>query len=233
MTATSGAGRLVLDGLLGGLVHLLGRDERHHLERHRARGIDRQGECQRRGFVGPAFFEDDATGVAILYFDSNRIADCLPNCGPFAGDSANNGNDIYASVRLYDDTFDEASLVAELSTGSVDRQPAIRRDGLEMFLSSNRPGSLDCGGIGCSLDICVSTRASTSDPWSEPVNLGPVVNTGPATIDNVTFNGNDAGPELSFDGTALYFQSLRPGTSGIFDLYVVRRAKLRGPDKAR
>ena len=26
------------------------------------------------------------------------------------------------------------------------------------------------------VDVWVSTRASTSDPWSTPINLGPVVN---------------------------------------------------------
>jgi hypothetical protein len=39
---------------------------------------------------------------------------------------------------------------------------------------------------------------------------------------------NDAGPELSFDGRTLYFQSLRPGTLGAFDLYITTRTKLKG-----
>jgi hypothetical protein len=39
---------------------------------------------------------------------------------------------------------------------------------------------------------------------------------------------NDAGPELSFDGKTLYFHSLRPGTTGAFDLYVTTRTKLKG-----
>jgi hypothetical protein len=45
--------------------------------------------------------------------------------------------------------------------------------------------------------------------------------------------GNDAGTELSFDGTALYFHSARrAGNVGgpFFDLWIVTRAKVRGAD---
>src|SRR2546426_5514195 len=44
---------------------------------------------------------------------------------------------------------------------------------LEIFLSSDVSGRV--GGIG-SQDLWVSTRATTLDPWSTPVNLGPTVN---------------------------------------------------------
>ncbi len=101
-----------------------------------------------------AFFEDEATGATILYFASNRPG------GP-------GGNDIYASTLLPDGTFGPALLVAELSTPFDDMQPAIRRDGLELFLGSDRPGT-----NGAS-DLWVATRASTTDLWSTPVNLGP------------------------------------------------------------
>ena len=86
-------------------------------------------------------------------------------------------------------------LVAELSTSSNDSSPVIRRDGLEMFLTSDRPGTL--GG----LDLWVSTRATTANLWSEPIDLGPFVNT--AVM--------DATSTLSFHGTELYFSSNRPG----------------------
>ena len=102
-------------------------------------------------------FEDDVSGAITLYFHSDRP-------GGIGGD------DIYASTLQPDDTFGPAVLVEELSGPFLDRLPAIRRDGLEMFLTSNRPG-----GSGL-LDLWVSTRASTSDPWSTPVNLGPLIN---------------------------------------------------------
>ena len=156
----------------------------------------------------PQIFEDDATGVTTLYFDSNRPG----GLGPFTDDGNDNGNDIYASVLQRDGTFGPSAIVAELSTTSMDRQPAISRNGLEMYIASNRPGTL--GG----LDLWISTRATTSDPWSAPVNLGAPINSAAA----------DAGPALSFDGTALYYQSVRSDGSGAFDLYVCTRTKLKG-----
>ena len=104
--------------------------------------------------------------------------------------------------------------VVELNSTFLDRLPGIRRDGLEIFLASNRPGTL---GL---LDLWVSTRATTWDPWPTPVNLGSRINT--AAID-----GRAA---LSFDATELYFHSTRPGGFGSFDLYISRRSKVREPD---
>ncbi len=150
--------------------------------------------------TGPAHLEDDVTGTVTLYFSSTRPG----GIGDF---------DIYASTLNPDETFGPAVLFDELSTPFSDLRPAIRRDGLEMFLDSNRPG-----GIGELLDLWVSTRASTSDPWSTPVNLGPVVNSA----------ASDGRAAISFDGTALYFNSRRLG--GPPDLYVSTRSKLRGPD---
>ncbi len=159
---------------------------------------------------GPEIFEDEMTGVITLYFDSNRTG----GPGPFLDDGTHNGNDIYMSVLQADDTFGAATLVAELSTPFIDRQTAIRRDGLEIFFGSNRPG-----GYGL-FDLWVSTRATTSDPWSPPVNLGPVINTALT----------DGGPAISADGTVLYISSNRGGGFGSFDLYVSTRTKLHGPE---
>ena len=147
---------------------------------------------------GPTYFEDETTGITTLYFTSTRLG------GP--GDY-----DIYASTRVGDDgEFGPAVLVAELSAPGRDTRTAIRRDGLEMFLSSDGTGRV--GGVG-SQDIWVSTRASTLDPWSTPVNLG-------ANVNSTAFDG---APALSFDGTTLYFFSERVGGVGKRDLYVTRR----------
>jgi len=160
---------------------------------------------------GPAFFEDDETGAVTLYFNSTRPGGI--------GDS-----DIYTSKLNEVDgreTFGPAVLVAELSSPFSDQAPAIRRDGLEIFLTSNRPGSIPPppGLPSQVFDLWVATRASTSDPWSTPVNVGSVVN-------SVFIDG---GPALSFDGTELYFHSpFRPGNVGgpMFDIWVTTRAKL-------
>jgi len=152
---------------------------------------------------GPTIFEDDATGLTTLYFNSPRPGGL--------GDV-----DIYASTLQADGTFGPGVLVRELSSPSRDTRVAIRRDGLEIFLSTDRPG-----GVGRE-DIWVATRATTLDPWSPPVPLGPVVNS-PYV---------NSGPALSFDGTELYFYSNRPGGFGGNDLYVTTRARLRGRDTA-
>jgi hypothetical protein len=153
-------------------------------------------------------FEDDATGTNTLYFAS--------------GPAGSGGTDIYASVLLRDGMYGPRALVTELNSSSNDRQPSIRRDGREMFLASDRLGTLGA------LDLWVATRARTSDPWSAPVNLGPGVNT---TL-------IEARPAVSSDGTTLYFQSTRPGAVGctsptgpcVFDLWVTTRSRLDDAD---
>jgi WD40 repeat protein len=147
----------------------------------------------------PMYFEDEVTGIATLYFASfNRPG----GLGDF---------DIFASTRNGDDgAFGSGVLVPELSSPFRDTRTAIRRDGLEIILTSNRPGGF--GGV----DLWVSTRGTTLDPWSSPVNLGPAVNT-PSL---------DGTPALSFDGTTLYFYSNRPDGVGGRDLYVATRHRL-------
>lgn len=91
-----------------------------------------------------------------------------------------------------------------------DTRTAIRRDGLEMLITSNRPG-----GLGFN-DIWASTRETTQDAWSTPVNLRAPVNS----------EYQDGGLALSCDGTAMYFFSERPGGFGGRDLYVTTRTEL-------
>lgn len=146
-------------------------------------------------------FRDEA-GNEYLYFNSSR---------PGAGTAGT--MDIYASKRQADGTFGPAAIVEGLNSTSNDQQPVVReRDGLEIFFASNRSGGT--GG----LDLWTATRASITAPWSAPVNLGAAVNSA---------NG-DQRPSLSWDGTALYFMSNRPGGAGGTDLYVATRAKLAG-----
>jgi hypothetical protein len=146
----------------------------------------------------PTFFHDHKTGATSIYFNSHLRTD-----GP--GDF-----DIYVSIQRENGTFGRAKVVRELSSPMRDTRTAIRRDGLEMFITSDRDG-----GEG-KIDLWVATRESTRDPWSTPVNLGPTINTA----------SNDGGPALSCDGTTLYFYSDRPGGSGGRDLYVTTRHKI-------
>jgi hypothetical protein len=147
----------------------------------------------------PTLFEDEATGQVVLFFSSDRPGGM--------------GNaDIYSSVLRADGTFDWALLVPELNTPLADERPNIRKDGLEIFFNSNRPGS-------AGQDLWVATRTGTDLPWNSPINLGPMVNS----------TANEFRPSISFDGKTLYFHSNRMGSLGSVDIYVTGREKLKGP----
>lgn len=175
------------------------------------------------GESGPFVFEDERTGVTTLYFSSSRLA--------------MGGTDIYASTLQPDGTFGPAQLVVEVSSHYNDQHPSISRDGLEMYFISDRPGSTpnpDSGVSGPpgqpSLDIWVSTRASSSGPWRTPVNLDAVNQALGGPVINSPFV--DGSASLSFDGTELYFHSAhRQGSqSAFFDIWKITRAKLKSPN---
>ena len=90
---------------------------------------------------------------------------------------------------------------------SLDGCPFIAPDGKTFYMASNRSGGL--GGI----DIWVSSRASSGDPWGAPVNLGAPINSA----------SNDFCPTIARDGKTLYFVSSRPGFCGGDDVFTSRR----------
>lgn len=142
-----------------------------------------------------SYFEDPTTGIATLFFSSNRAGGL--------GDL-----DTYQSTRNANGTFNAPTIVTTLSSVSRDVRPFIRRDGLEVYLSSDR-----IGGLG--RDIWVSTRASTSAQWNPPVNLT-----------SLNSDSEDESPSLSPDGSVLYFFSPRSGGSGLTDLYAATRVSI-------
>jgi hypothetical protein len=153
---------------------------------------------------GPTWFEDD-NGVVTVYFTSQNRPGGL---GDF---------DVWASTMNADGTFTSPYNVAEVNSQFRDTRTAIRRDGLELFFTSNRPGS-----VAGSLDLWVATRGTTSGAWSTPTNVGAPI--------NGTFN--DGAPALSHDATTLYFYSNRLGGIGANDLYVSTRTKV-APGKSK
>ena len=144
------------------------------------------------------YFIDSATGKAALYFTSLNRPGGL-------GDW-----DIYQSTQNEDASFNQAVLVSELSSRFRDTRMAIRYDGLEIIFSSNHPGG--SGGI----DLWFSTRLTTSDIWSTPVNLGSVINT----------STDDRAPYLSDDGETLFFSSDRLSPFGGGDIWMATRTQL-------
>ncbi len=132
------------------------------------------------------FPQRDKKNGLLLYFSSTRTG----------------SGDIYVS-RSHHGSFQVATQVPGLNTDAVEGQPNVRKDGKEIFFFSNRPGAQGN-------DIYSATRASVTDPWSAPANLGPLVNSA----------ASDTRPSLSSNGKTLYFGSTRTGAG---DIYVTTR----------
>ncbi len=83
------------------------------------------------------------------------------------------GGDVWRSGRAKpDDPWGAPSLVAEVSSSSHEKSPAVSGDGLTLWVASDRPGGQ--GG----LDIWMSTRPDRSSAWSVPVPVAALNSTG-------------------------------------------------------
>jgi len=125
------------------------------------------------------------------------------------------GYDLWVSRRasIEDDWAPPENLGPVVNSPKAEGAPSISTDGLTLYFVSDRLGGYgDC-------DIYLTTRATKSDPWGPPVNLGPKVN-GSAI---------ETHPWISPDGLELYFHSSRPGGYGNRDLYAARRKTINDP----
>jgi hypothetical protein len=82
---------------------------------------------------------------------------------------------------------------------------SLSPDGMILLFSDAPVSPFRPGGHG-SADMWMARRASLSDPWQTPANLGPVLNS-PAL---------DLAPRISPDGRTLYFWSNRGGSNNIW-----------------
>lgn len=109
--------------------------------------------------------------------------------------------------------FVGATPITELNqAGSNNWDATLSGDELYMVFGSDRPG-----GAG-SYDLYETSRANVDATWSPPVNLAAL---------NTAFV--DYEPHLSFDGLELHFVSDRPGSLGVFDIWVSTRANTASP----
>jgi len=104
-----------------------------------------------------------------------------------------------------------------VNTSYGEYSQSISADGLTLY-SGEHPTTPHPKGYGGG-DIWVTTRETTSDPWAEPVSLGPTVNT----------SSGESGPCISADGLSLYFNSNRAGGCGGWDLWVTTRETTSDP----
>ncbi len=116
-----------------------------------------------------------------------------------------------AKVANADFAFGEpTNLGPSVNTSSRDGLSCTSADGLSLFFASQRSGGH--GGW----DLWFTTRATTEDPWEDPVNLGPTVNS----------SSWETGPDISEDGLKLFFQSNQPGGQGAQDIWVTMRSNI-------
>jgi len=112
--------------------------------------------------------------------------------------------DIYVAKRAtINDTWGVPVNLGSVVNGAYWEQwLSLSPDGL-LLLFSDHPSasSFRPGGYG-NADMWMTRRASISDPWQLPVNLGPKVNS----------SAHDGSPRLSLDGRTLYFWTARSGS---------------------
>lgn len=119
------------------------------------------------------------------------------------------GDDIWVTTRATEAEpwGNPVNLGPTVNSPVDDGCASISANGLELFFASNR-----AGGYGAR-DIWVTTRPTEAEPWGEPVNLGPTINS----------SYDDADTEISADGLVLLFNSYRPDGFGSYDVWMTRR----------
>ena len=105
-----------------------------------------------------------------------------------------------------------------INSSWADASNCTSADHLELYFCSNRPS-----GFG-NMDIWISTRQSIDEPWEQPVNLGPTVNS----------KYFEAYPSLTSDGLTLYFSDFYSGTPrtggiGGADIWMTTRSSRNDP----
>jgi len=129
------------------------------------------------------------------------------------------GYDIWLTRRATkEDTWAEpVNLSPIVNSTNDDWSPSITADGLSLFFCSVRSG-----GLG-RWDVWVTTRESITDPWGQPANLGPTVNS----------SADEGYAGISANGLSIflseYHTPFRAGGFGGGDLWVTTRANSSDP----
>ncbi|NQV34187.1 MAG: protein kinase, partial [Phycisphaeraceae bacterium] len=156
--------------------------------------------------INTGFFDGGASlspdGLS-LYFNSGRPSRYNKE------DGKNRSHDIYLSTRrtLHDSWGTPVLLAEPINSVSYDITSSLSADGLELYFAS---GQQDPNG---EVDLWVTRRLAVSDPWGDPKNLGPTVNS----------RYLDFGQHIWADGLILFITSDRPGGYGDRDIWVTTR----------
>jgi len=140
----------------------------------------------------------------------NEGAHCLSPDGQYVYFTACNrdnyrGCDLYYSRRIGDRWLPPVNMGRVVNSDAWDSQPSITSDGQTLYFLSARPG-----GYG-KQDIWKTTRGADGY-WTEPVNLGPEINTAESEMS----------PFIHPDNHTLYFASEGHDGMGGTDLFLSR-----------
>jgi len=140
-----------------------------------------------------------STDSLSLFFGSNR-----------PGGSGN--ADLWLTTREtpHDDWGIPIDLAPPVNSEYCEAMGSISADGLMLVIGSSGIGPYRPGGQGRA-DLWLATRATSSDPWGDMVNLGPVVNSPSYDLSHC----------ITADGSRLYFASNRPGGFGGYDIWQI------------
>jgi len=138
--------------------------------------------------------------------------------GNFAGGAGK--NDLWYCTRptVNDPWGPPVSVGAPVNTAAYEMYPCVSPDNLTLYFGEFLPTPYRAGGLGTG-DLWMAARASPQDPWGEPVNLGPNVNSAEYL---------ESCPALSQDGLTLIFAVAAP-TMQPCDLWMSTRPSIHDP----
>jgi hypothetical protein len=160
---------------------------------------DNLSEVNTSGFEAGPVLLDQTSGTTELYF----------SCNPEPG-GTDLESDIFVSI-LGPGGFEPPHRVLELSSPNADMIPRLRHDGLEIYFTSDRSGSVAAYR---------SRRSSTADRWTPPVAAIDPGDLGDPRLIEIW------SAVLSWDGTMLYMAVSASGRPE--DIYVSHRTKVLG-----
>jgi outer membrane protein OmpA-like peptidoglycan-associated protein len=158
-----------------------------------AKSVDFSPNIRTQYHEGPCAFSSD--GQEIFFTRSNLKGGMVVN------DENNEVQlEIYSAIKGEED-WEDITVLPFCSDEYAVAHPAISDDGLYLVFASNMPYGY--GGM----DLYIVDRLSGT--WSEPVNLGPTINT----------KGNEIFPWFHPDGYLLFSSDGHPGKGGL-DLFI-------------
>lgn len=123
--------------------------------------------------------------------------------GNYSGSFGN--GDLFYSVKTADGWSVPCNLGGDVNTDGWESQANLSADGKTLLFTSSREGTEGNG------DLWMTQLGEKG--WSDPVNLGPTINT----------TGSEGSPQIAADGKTLYFKSNGHFGFGGYDLFVSKR----------